>query len=398
MAAFGSPRQTIHMIAAGKAAWPMSQAAIAAFGERVTAAVVAGPHGHGTLPAHLEWIDAGHPLPDDQSVRAAGRALELASAAGAGHRVLLVLLSGGGSAMLAAPAEGLALEDKQRTTDAMLRAGADIGRLNCVRKHLSRIKGGWLGLAAGRCQALALSDVHVPQDDAATIASGPTVADASTYEDALAAIDQLDCEAPSAVRRHLERGAAGEIPETPKPGDERLAQSAFAIVGNRHTAMHGAALEAGRRGYAVRVVEPPTQGPAREAGRWFARLATGTGLLTGRLCVIASGETTVTVRGDGHGGRNQEFVLGAARLLADGSRPTLVASVGTDGVDGPTDAAGAIATSTTLVRAAGLGFDLEAALERNDAYPLLAGLGDLITWGPTLTNVGDVHVLLTIRP
>jgi glycerate-2-kinase len=300
--------------------------------------------------------------------------------------------------MLAAPADGLALEDKQRTTDAMLRAGADIGRLNCVRKHLSKIKGGWLGLAAGRCQALALSDVHVPQDDAATIASGPTVADASTYEDALAAIDQLDCEVPSAVRRHLQRGAAGEIPETPKPGDGRLAQSAFAIVGNRHTAMHGAALEAGRRGYAVRIVEPPTQGPAREAGSWFARLAAGTVPLTGRMCVIASGETTVTVRGDGRGGRNQEFVLGAARLLADDSRPTLVASVGTDGVDGPTDAAGAMATSTTLMRAAGLGFDLEAALERNDAYPLLAGLGDLITWGPTLTNVGDVHVLLTIRP
>jgi len=374
----------------------MSQAALAAVGDRITAGVVAGPRGHGAMPADLEWIDGAHPLPDDRSTRAAARALELASAARTAGEMLLVLLSGGGSAMLAAPADGLSLEDKQRTTDALLRAGADIGQLNCVRKHLSKIKGGRLALVARRCQTLALSDVHVPQDDPATIASGPTVADASTYEDALATLDQLACEVPPAVRVHLERGAAGEIPETPKPGDERLAHSAFAIVGNRHTAMAGAAFEARRRGYVVRIVGPTTRGEARDAGRLFVELAIGTLPVAGPLCLIASGETTVTVRGDGRGGRNQEFVLGAARPLAGEPRLALVASAGTDGVDGPTDASGAVASSTTLLRASTLGFDLDAVLERNDAYTMLARLDDLIKWGPTLTNVGDVHVLLTM--
>jgi glycerate-2-kinase len=374
----------------------MARGVLASHAGRVENGIVAGPRGPGPLPIQVEWIDAPHPLPDERSVRAAVRALELASAARAAGDLLLVLLSGGGSAMLAAPAEGLSLDDKRRVTEGLTRAGADITQLNCVRKHLSSIKGGRLALTAGLCQTLALSDVHLPPDDPATIASGPTVADPSTYEQALATIDDRGCDVPAAVRAHLERGAAGRLPETPKPGDARLAQARFAVLGNRHTAMDGAAREAGRRGYTVRVVAAPATGEAREAGRAFAERADRAASASGPVCVIASGETTVRVRGAGCGGRNQEFVLGAAGPLSKGPPLAIVASAGTDGVDGPTDASGGIASSTTLLRASRLGFDLAEVLERNDAYTMLERLDDLIKWGPTLTNVGDVHVLLTM--
>jgi hydroxypyruvate reductase len=376
----------------------MTQGALASLAGRIDEGIVAGPRARGTLPPQVEWIETPHPLPDERSVRAAARALELGSAARAAGDLLLVLLSGGGSAMLAAPVKGLSLADKQRATESLIRAGADITQLNCVRKHLSSIKGGQLALSAGLCQTFALSDVHLPQDDPGTIASGPTVADPSTYEQALAAIHDLECEVPAAVRAHLERGAAGGIPETPKPGDARFGQGRFVVVGNRHTAMDGAAREAARRGYVVRIVDAPATGEARAAGRTFADLADGTPAASGSVCVIASGETTVRVRGAGRGGRNQEFVLGAAGRLAKGPPLAIVASAGTDGVDGPTDASGALASSTTLERASKLGFDLKDVLERNDAYVVLERLDDLIKWGPTLTNVGDVHVLLTMRP
>jgi len=374
----------------------MTHAACTALGERVVDGVAVGLRGDGTLSQRITWIDGAHPLPDQRSERAALRALELASLRqGAG--TLLVLLSGGGSSMLAAPAPGLSIEDKRRATDAMLRAGADIVRLNCVRKHLSCIKGGRLGVAAGTSLTLALSDVHSPEDDPATIASGPTVADTSSYAEAIAILDQLHCDVPRAVRARLEAGRAGHVDETPKPGDARLAGSRWMLIGNRRTALAGAEREASRRGYSVRVLDAPTSGEAREAGRLFAGTALGSIDRGEATCVIASGETTVTVRGDGRGGRNQEFALGAAASLALGGRPVLAASAGTDGVDGPTDAAGGFVSSTTEARARALGIDLGAHLARNDAYAALARLGDLILWGPTLTNVGDVHVLLTMK-
>ncbi len=374
----------------------MTHAACTALGERVVDGVAVGLRGDGTLSRRITWIDGAHPLPDQRSERAALRALELASLRqGAG--TLLVLLSGGGSSMLAAPAPGLSIEDKRRATDAMLRAGADIVRLNCVRKHLSCIKGGRLGVAAGTSLTLALSDVHSPEDDPATIASGPTVADTSSYAEAIAILDQLHCDVPRAVRARLEAGRAGHVDETPKPGDARLAGSRWMLIGNRRTALAGAEREASRRGYSVRVLDAPTSGEAREAGRLFAGTALGSIDRGEATCVIASGETTVTVRGDGRGGRNQEFALGAAASLALGGRPVLAASAGTDGVDGPTDAAGGFVSSTTEARARALGIDLGAHLARNDAYAALARLGDLILWGPTLTNVGDVHVLLTMK-
>ena len=297
--------------------------------------------------------------------------------------------------MLAAPADGITLGEKRTAIDALMRSGADIAALNCVRKHLSAIKGGRLALETPACVTLALSDVHTPEDDPATIASGPTVADPSSYADALRLIQNVD-DVPTSVREHLAAGLRGERAETPKPGDPRLTSSVYVVIANRRTAMRGAAEEATRRGYVARHVAVPTCGEARDAGRRFAEEALAERERAGRRCVIASGETTVHVRGNGRGGRNQEFALGAAAPLAACGRMALLASVGSDGIDGPTDAAGAIATPSTIERLRERGLDVQEVLAANDAYPALQALGDLVVWGATGTNVGDLHVLLTM--
>lgn len=376
----------------------MTQAAAAFLGERLTGGIATGTRGGGSLPPSVDWTEGAHPLPDEGSVRAARRAIGVAARAGEERGLLLALLSGGGSSMLALPADGITLDDKKRTIEVLSRAGVPIAELNCVRKHLSAIKGGRLAAAAnGACLTLAVSDVHRPEDDAATIASGPTVGDPTTFEDALRVIDAAGGRVPPGVRAHLERGAAGEIGETPEAADPRLRASTFHVIANRHTAMDGAVREAKQRGYRVRVVDPAVQGEASAAGRAFAEDALAASGPGERGCVIASGETTVAVRGGGRGGRNQEFVLGAAMALAKRGHLTVVSSAGTDGIDGPTDAAGGVVTSATVADAYDKGVDMEAALASNDAYPALDTLGALIRWGPTLTNVGDVHVLLTMK-
>ena len=377
----------------------MAQGAIATLGTRIAGGVVAGPAGSGILPREFEWFAGAHPLPDAQSVRAARRALDRAAEAARNDELLLVLLSGGGSAMLSLPAPGITIEEKRAVIEMLSRAGTPIGDINCVRKHLSAIKGGRLASAyATRTLALAISDVHIPQDDPATIASGPTVGDPTTYADALRVLDGAGGDVPAAVRAHLERGAAADIPETPKPGDARLARSEFHVIANRQTAMNGAVREATERGYAVDVVEPAVHGEAAAAGSEFVEAAFARSATSEPRCVIAAGETTVAVRGKGRGGRNQEFALGAARSLAHPSQVGLVASLGTDGVDGPTDAAGAIVTSATMGLASTWGVNVEEALSKNDAYTVLDKLDSLIKWGPTFTNVGDVHVLLVAQP
>lgn len=372
----------------------MAQAAIAVLGTRLAGGIVTGPAGAGPLPREFEWTEGAHPLPDWKSVHAARRALDRAAEASRNDELLLVLLSGGGSAMLALPAPGLTLEDKRATIDVLSRGGVNISELNTVRKHLSAIKGGRLSAThATRCLTLAISDVHIPQDDPATIASGPTVPDPTTFADALRAVERSRIGVPARVRLHLERGAAGDLGETPKAGDARLTRSVYEVIANRRTAMGGAMREAERRGYAVRFIDEPVHGEAADAGRAFAEFGLAKGIETQPTCVIASGETTVAVKGTGKGGRNQEFALGAAQRLA---RPGVVASLGTDGIDGPTDAAGAIVTSETVSRALAWGLDLHEVLARNDAYTVLDKLDALIKWGPTLTNVGDVHVLLSV--
>jgi hydroxypyruvate reductase len=383
------------VIAAGKAASAMAQAASAAFGTSIRAGIVIAPTASATV-SPFRLILAEHPQPGFGSVAAGTQALEMARSIPRADR-LLVLLSGGASSLMAVPATGITLEEKRQATAVLLRSGADIYALNTVRKHLSAIKGGRLAAAAAaECRTLAVSDVI--GDDLSFIGSGPTVADESTFADARGVIDSFGGvdQYPASVVAHLDAGARGERPETPKPGDPRLARSVAAVIGGRFNAMRGAAAEAQSRRYHVAVLEDPVIGESRIVGpqlidRMIARVAA----LPRPACIISSGETTVTVKGSGRGGRNQELALACARALSQVGEPAVLASAGTDGVDGPTDAAGAIVDSSTVIRAAAEGLaSIDAYLQNNDSYAFFDRLGDLIRTGPTGTNVDDLQVLL----
>jgi hydroxypyruvate reductase len=384
----------VRLLAVGKAAPWLADACAALLPGRVRSGLVVGTHCPMPLPPGLAWCPASHPVPDERSVRAASAALDFVGRRRADES-LVVLISGGASALLALPRPEITLDDKQRTTRQLLGAGADITALNTVRKHLSRVKGGQLGVAAGRAVALAVSDVV--GDDLGVIASGPTVPDPSTFEDALDVLARHGGAGrfPARVVSLLERGAAGQFEETPKAGDPRLRDVRTTVIGSGRDAADGAAREAAARGYAVGTLSQPLVGEAREAGTRLVdegtRVAAG---LARPACVIAHGETTVHVTGTGRGGRNQELVLGAALALEREGVAGAVLSGGTDGVDGPTDAAGAIADASTIARARRLGLDPLDFLARNDTYAFFAALDDLLVTGPTHTNVGDVQVLL----
>jgi glycerate 2-kinase len=387
---------SIFLVAAGKAAAPMAHAFLDIAPMAPRRAMIACPFPGAAPPSPaFEWFEASHPFPNQASVDAAERALAIAREARAAGGTLLVLLSGGASAMLTAPCDGIALADKIATARRLMHAGMAIGELNCVRKHLSRIKGGQLAAAAGRSITLAISDVHAPvADDPSVIGSGPTVADPTTFAEALSIVARADG-VPAGVRGHLERGAAGVERETIKPGDPRLADTSYEVLGNRLTALAGARQAAESAGYRVAVIDEVTSGEAREAaGRFVNSAAQIAAQSVGPVCVLAAGETTVTVNGRGLGGRNQELALAAALSVQALDGDVVVASVGTDGADGPTDAAGAIVDRTTLERSARLGLDWAALLADNDAYRFFAPLGDLVRWGPTGTNVGDVQLFL----
>lgn len=372
----------------------MARAAVDQIGSRLQGGLVVAP-ALDDLPAPLDGVVGQHPQPGPGSEDGGRRALALATAIPA-EAELLVLISGGASSLMAVPAPGLRLEDKREATGVLLRSGADIYALNTVRKHMSAIKGGRLAAA---CQAAShtfvLSDVV--GDDLSFIASGPTVPDPTTYGDALFVIDRFGGRDafPVPVVEHLLAGARGEQPESPKPGDLRLAHAVTELVGGRHDAMRGAAADADACGYAVVMLDEPIVGEARLAGAELARRAIAQRRAAGRrLCLIASGETTVRVTGRGRGGRNQELALAAAEVLADLTTPVAAASVGTDGIDGPTDAAGAIVDATTISRATRSGLSAAAILDHNNSYALFDTLGDLVRTGPTGTNVGDLQVFL----
>jgi hydroxypyruvate reductase len=349
-----------------------------------------------SLPASTTWYDAGHPLPDGGSLAGARRALDVAAASGADD-LLLVLISGGGSSLMALPAPEISLDAKQRTARTLMEQGADIYELNTVRKHLSAIKGGQLALAArGSVLTLAVSDVV--GDDLSVIASGPTVPDDSTFAAALDVLARRggDRLYPDAVADRLRRGAAGDVAETPSSGDARLARAHARVIGRQRGAIDGARQAAEQLGYHVHIVAEPVTGEARDvAGQHIARTAAALHSMPRPACVIASGETTVTVTGTGKGGRNQEFAFAMARSLAALGADVAAASIGTDGIDGPTDAAGAIVDLTTFERARAAGLAApEDYLTDNNTYEFFNRIGDLIRTGPTSTNVGDLQVIL----
>jgi hydroxypyruvate reductase len=388
--------RTVDVIAAGKAAAVMLNAFASASSVPVRHMLGVGPGHPGVLPAAAAWQAAAHPLPDDGSVTGARRAVQIAVQSQPGD-LLLVLLSGGGSAMMALPAEGLTLEEKKQTARTLMERGADIYELNTVRKHLSAIKGGQLAAAAGG-DVLTLAVSDVVGDDLSVIASGPTVTDDSTYAQALEILGRRGGHAiyADAVVERLRRGVAGQLPETPKTGDSRLTRAAARVIGPQRGAIDGARHAAESLGYHVHVVPDAVTGEARHtAVAYVQRVAEAIRSLPRPLCVISSGETTVTVTGTGKGGRNQEFAFAMAGSLAQLGAGVAAASIGTDGIDGPTDAAGAIVDPSTFHRAAAAGITSpDVYLSTNNTYAFFDAIGDLIRTGPTCTNVGDLQVIL----
>jgi len=349
--------------------------------------------GYRVETARIEVAEAGHPVPDTRGLEASGRLLTLASSAN-DRDLVLVLVSGGGSALTPAPADPITLAEKQTLTRLLLEGGATIGELNAVRKHLSRLKGGLLARAAHPATVVTLALSDVVGDALDVIASGPTSPDPSTYGDALEVLEARGVleRAPRAIVERLRAGARGAIEETPKPGDRVFERVRNVVIGNNALVVQAAAAAAERLGYRPYVLTRGLQGEARGVGRELIERAR---LLPGPVCMIAGGETTVTVRGRGRGGRCQETALAAALALAPGD-DLVVLAAGTDGTDGPTDAAGALIDAGTLARGRAAGRDAERALADNDAYPFLESCGDHVVTGPTNTNLLDLY--LVVRP
>lgn len=390
--------ERVVVVGAGKATAPMARAVERRLGRWLHSGFVVVKQGHGLPMKRIVVAEAGHPVPDRSGQRAAAKLCAMAAELGR-RDLLIVLLSGGASSLLPAPVAGITLADKQRTTEKLLRCGATIQEINTVRKHLSRIKGGRLAESTGATVVtLILSDVL--GDDLSTIASGPTAPDPTTYQEAVAILKRyrLWLTVPQRVRRHLDHGCQGLVSETPKPGSSLFRRVHHHIVGNNAVAVTTVARAAREAGFQTLVHEIVT-GEAREAGKRFGVMAKtilrkDTPLQRPR-CVVAGGETTVTVTGNGKGGRAQEFATAAALEIAGLSKVWVVA-LGTDGTDGPTNAAGAVVDGETLVRAHRLTVDLKGSLKRHNTYPALKQLDQLIVTGPTGTNVNDLYLLLLL--
>jgi len=386
------------VIGAGKATPAMAAAAEEILGGRISAGAINTKYGH-TLPlSRIITAECGHPLPDQAGVEGTERMLGLLEDLSPDDLVLC-LFSGGGSALMPAPASGLTLADKQATTGALLACGAPIEEINAFRKHLSKAKGGQLARLASPARVVSLLISDVIGDRLDTIASGPTHPDATTFGYCLDLVEryQLRGQLPGVVLGHLEAGAAGQEPETPKEGDPCFSRTRTGVAGSNALAIEAAEAEARALGYQTLVLSSRIAGENREVAGVHVAIAQEV-CASGRplappACIISGGETTVTLCGKGKGGRNQEFALAAALHLDGWDRITCLCG-GTDGTDGPTDAAGAFAEGGTVQRARQLGFSAAAHLRENDAYPFFAALGDLLLTGPTGTNVMDLRLFL----
>ncbi|WP_291852407.1 DUF4147 domain-containing protein [Bradyrhizobium sp.] len=393
-----APKGRVICLAAGKGAAAMAAAAERHYLDALTldparlTGIATTRHGHGVPTRRIKVIEAGHPVPDEAGLKAADDTLRLASEASADD-LLLVLLSGGGSANWTAPVEGVSFAQKQQVTRALLRSGAPIGEINIVRKHLSRIKGGRLARAGQRAEIVTLAISDVPRDDASAIASGPTVPDPSTLADARALVAKYDLAIDDAVRRALDDPRN----ESCKPGDPAFARAQFEIIARPKASLAAAAKVARDAGYQIVDLGADLEGEAREVAADHARLALKAHREGQRIAILSGGELTVTVRGNGRGGPNQEYALALADLLKE--TPGIAAlAADTDGADGgagsAADPAGALIDQTTFAKMKSLGLDAAAFLANNDATAFFAATGDLLLTGPTLTNVNDVRVVL----
>ncbi len=387
------PKGRTLVIGAGKAAASMAKA-VETVWEGPLEGLVVTRYGHAVPCERIEVVEAAHPVPDAAGRQAAERILELAKGLGEDD-LLLCLISGGGSALLSLPAPGLTLENKQAVNKALLRSGATIGEMNCVRKHLSAIKGGRLAAAAYPARVVSLLISDVPGDDPATIASGPTVPDPTTFAEARAVIEKYGIEPPAAVAAHL----AEAKEETPKPGDPRLVRSEVRMVAAPQASLEAAAQAAKAAGVVPLILGDAIEGEAREVAKVMAAMAASArrhGQPAHPPCVLLSGgETTVTLKGTGRGGRNAEFLL-ALGVALEGAEGIHAIACDTDGIDGSEDNAGALLSPDSLARAEALGVSGKERLADNDGYGFFEALGDLVVTGPTLTNVNDFRALFIL--
>jgi glycerate 2-kinase len=388
----------VKVVGMGKASAVMAKPLTDLLGDLITDGIINVKYGHRYPLSGIQVREAGHPVPDEHGLRGTRDLIALLSDTSE-EDLVFCLISGGGSALSPAPAEGISLADKRGVTRGLLECGATIHEINAVRKHLSRIKGGRLAKLAQPATLVSLILSDVIGDDLDTIASGPTVPDPSTYYDCLRLLTRykLTEAIPLPAIRHLEAGARGEIPETPKKEDSAFRKTQNVVVGSNSLAMEAARETAASLGYHPMILSSFVEGETRDVARVHTAIAkeilrTGNPIPT-PACVISGGETTVTIQGNGKGGRNQEFALAAA-LEIEKLDGVLVLSGGTDGTDGPTDAAGAVVDGDTVERGRGLGMDARRHLDNNDAYPFFQPLDALLMTGPTLTNVMDLRLVM----
>jgi len=394
--------KNIFVIGAGKAACPMAAVLEEILAERLTGGQVNVKYGHLSPLEKIHIQEAGHPIPDEAGMRGTEKILDLLRQAEESDLVIGVL-SGGGSALLPMPAEGITLEDKQAATKLLLACGATINEMNAVRKHISQVKGGQLARAVYPATLITLLLSDVIGDPLDVIASGPTVPDESTFKETQRIFEKYNIQPqlPASIKKHIDKGLAGAAPETPKAGEPIFKKTQNLIIASNRQAIAAAKAEAQKRGYQTLILSTLIEGETREVARMHAAIAKEIHLSGNPLpppaCVISGGETTVTLRGNGLGGRNQEFVLAAA-LEISGWPATVILSAGTDGTDGPTDAAGALGDGNTVERAEVLGLKPQIFLSENNTYRFFEQLGDLMITGPTNTNVMDLRIMLVGSP
>jgi len=382
------------VVGAGKAAASMAQA-LEACCPGPLSGVVLTPYGHAKTCSGIEVLEAAHPIPDRAGLRTADRILDIAVSLNEGD-LMLCLLSGGGSSLLTLPIEELSLTEKQQINRQLLESGADISQINCVRKHLSRIKGGRLAEAAWPGSTFTLMISDVPDDNPAVIASGPTVADHSSCADALLIIDHYGIELNTRIRSLLSDGSL----ETPKPGAAKLARSGHRIIGSPELGLSAAAVYGREKGFVIHSLGSQVVGESRQVGVEHALMLQDmikTNANNSPLLLLSGGETTVTVRGSGRGGPNREYLLAAAQTL-NGLPGAWGIACDTDGIDGSPDAAGAVIGPNTLAHAAALGLDAKTMLSKNDTGTFFSVLGDAVVTGPTCTNINDFRALLYVPP